>query len=61
MATKHSPAIRLQAARASLDLAYENCPHWDYESGPGHYACCCMVEEAKAELKKARKLANPTR
>lgn len=55
---KHSPAIRLAAARRALDLAYAACPHWDYESGTHEgiaHECCYVVDDARRELRTACK------
>lgn len=57
MNTKHSPLIRLQAARRAYDSALSNCAHWDYESdehGADH-PCCHELESARVELDRAKK------
>jgi phage-related protein len=46
----HTPLIRLQAAKRSLELAQQNCPHWDYESDGCGYDCCREMDEADREL-----------
>ena len=58
---RHTPEIRLQAARNTLDRAYEACAHWDFESGlqepsGGFSECCYRVDDAQRELANARKL-----
>lgn len=52
-ATKHTPLIRLQAARSAYRLATEACPHWDYEGASGRAECCWRVVDAGAELRAA--------
>lgn len=53
--TKHTPLIRLQAAQRDLALAREACPHWDMESEGLDWACCYRIDEARRELRLARK------
>lgn len=55
MSTKHSPTIRVHAAQVELTRARDACPHWDYESGEGYAECCYRVDDAKRELRNARK------
>ena len=56
MTTKHSPLIRLQAARRDLDAARELCMHWDFEDdGAAGCECCYRVDDAKRELRAAKK------
>lgn len=51
----HSPTIRLQDARRRLELAREECPHWDMEDdNDDTHACCHEVREAKREFHKAK-------
>ncbi len=53
---KHNPTIMVANARRRLALAREECAHWDYESdGEGH-DCCYEVQDAKADLARARKV-----
>lgn len=57
--SKHSPLIRLLAAKSTYRAASEACPHWDYEGGPDNpQQCCWAVLEAQRELKNAKKGAN---
>lgn len=52
--TKHTPQIRLQAARRSLELARQECPHWDYLGEIEFpHDCCWDVLEAGQELRIA--------
>lgn len=55
MKTKHSPIIRLQAARTAYSLAQETCPHWDMESDGSGNECCYRLDEARIEVKLAKK------
>ncbi len=49
MKTKHSALIGLQATRAALNLAAQECAHWDYESdGDSRHDCCYNLQDAKA-------------
>jgi hypothetical protein len=54
MKLKSTPNIELASARFSLELANENCAHWDYENGlePSE-DCCYHLIAAKRRLKKA--------
>jgi hypothetical protein len=52
--TKHTPAIRLSAARRAYESALEACPHWDYETGHAEHGCCHELEEMRRELALAR-------
>lgn len=54
---KHTPLIRLQAAVRRYTSATESCPHWDYESDGYGHPCCDEVQDARHELRKARKVA----
>ena len=45
--TKHTPLIRLQATRLTLDAAQQECPHWDHEGHHGDGECCLALLEAK--------------
>lgn len=61
MTTKHSPTIRLAAARLALSIARQDCPHWDMESdGDGHDECCHRLDEAKLELRRAVNMVERT-
>lgn len=52
--TKHTPQIRLQAARRSLELAREECSHWEYMGEIEFpHDCCWDVLDAKQELRMA--------
>lgn len=52
---KHSPSVRLSAAKRRLDLAYQECPHWDFESdGDSGHDCCFEVTDARKEVAEAR-------
>lgn len=57
---KHSPLIRLQAARIAYDLAQEQCPHWDYDANPAPCldTCCWALMDASQELRQAKRAAN---
>jgi hypothetical protein len=56
MPMKHSPSIRLAAAKRAYESAQQDCAHWDYESdGAGHHDCCEAMADAATELRKARK------
>lgn len=56
--SKHSPTIRLQNARRRLELAREECPHWDFEADSDDtHDCCHEVRQAKRELRAARDAA----
>lgn len=51
--TKHSLYIRLQATRVTLDLAVQECGHWDYEHLCGEdYECCFAMRNATHEHRK---------
>lgn len=55
---QHSAVIRLQNARRRLELAREECPHWDMEEDSDDtHDCCYEVREAKRELRAARDAA----
>lgn len=36
---------RLQAAKAEMRRAEEDCPHWDYEGAEMHHECCAHLLE----------------
>jgi hypothetical protein len=55
MTTKHTPIIRLQAARYAYSLAQEACAHWDMESEGGNHECCYRMDDAKRELRLAKR------
>lgn len=58
MTTKHSPLIRLHAARAAYNAAMSACPHWDMESdSDACHGCCDDLYTAQRELMAARKAA----
>lgn len=54
---KHTPLIRYQAAVRALDCARQECAHWDQEGDwmVEGSECCYAVDDAKRELRKARK------
>lgn len=55
-ATKHSPEIKLAAAKRELDAAFDACPHWDFEDDePCHAECCYRLDDARRAVRKARK------
>ena len=57
---KHSPAIELAAAKRALEVARENCPHWDYEKLDGDdEACCFDISDAERRFQRARNACNP--
>lgn len=51
---KHTPLIRLSAAKRQLGIAQEACSHWDYESDGCGYECCNELAAAERELRAAR-------
>jgi hypothetical protein len=54
---RHSPQIRLIAAKRDRDLAEQACPHWDFEHGPdADQPCCDRLYNARNEVKLARRL-----
>ena len=56
---KHTPTIRLSAAKRAYVQAQEACPHWDYESdGDGAHDCCEALRAAQDELRLARKVVS---
>lgn len=58
-ATKHTPLIRLQAARGEYRLAQEACPHWGYLDGSDDpHECCYRVMDAARELRAAKRAAD---
>ena len=53
--TKHSPQIKMLAAKRELDAAFDACPHWDLEDGcEGHAECCYRLDDAKRALRAAK-------
>lgn len=53
--TRHSPQIRLTAARVALRIAREECAHWDFESEPEPgRKCCNALLDALHEVRLAR-------
>jgi hypothetical protein len=58
MNTKHSPLIRLQAARRAYEAAQGACAHWDMSGTAGAdeaHGCCHDLYDAQRELSAARK------
>jgi hypothetical protein len=54
--TKHSPLIALQNAQRALNVAYQCCPHWDYESDEFVGAdCCYALREAREKVRRAKR------
>lgn len=49
MTTKHSPLIKLHAARRARDAHSEVCTSWDYESDGG----CDECEENRRNVQRA--------
>lgn len=54
--SKHTPLIRLDAARRAYNAAQEACPHWDYESDGSGHDCCVALEKTQRELSAARRV-----
>jgi hypothetical protein len=58
---KHSPLIRLHAAKRAYDTALSNCAHWDYEHDEeprSNCDCCTALRCANTELANARMAYN---
>lgn len=61
---KHTPLMRLQAARRAKHAAEECCPHWDYESSGEHcegmQPCCDALRLAAREVRLAKQAMEKT-
>lgn len=57
MTRKHhlSPTLQLREARINLRLAFDRCPHWDWDGdGTSGLPCCIDVAQARAAVAAAR-------
>lgn len=49
---------QLQAARDRVSRAWEECPHWDYDTDgepDAPYACCQEIRDARAAVRQLRR------